>query len=219
MAVATLGFDDGGPSVSFRLDPKAIDWKFEIITNVADTMGGRVVQVLGAELSDLTITGDFGEDKRGSDTNLSWEIAESFYARIKKMMDWQAKGAAKYGKMGQPAIFTYPPLDIRFWVYIKSIQDPDGGGSITHRTGKFSYGYVLTLFIVPGGSGSLNHVGGKNSVVSAQRAKAINDFINRISDGIGWKFSSTYNGLGVSDNAVTTVPGRKISTKTRTLPS
>jgi hypothetical protein len=59
------------------------------------------------------------------------------------MMEWQSRDATDPGKMQPPAVFTYPPKNWRFSVYIKDLIDPDGGGSITHTPGKFAHHYAL----------------------------------------------------------------------------
>ena len=218
MGVATLGFQNG-PSIDFRIDPNSIDWNFTVLTNVIETLGGRVIQVVGSQLSDLLVKGSLGE-VRGSNPFPSWQVAESFFAKIQGLMDFQSKGATQYGRLGQPAIFTYPPLDLKFLVYIKDYQDPDGGGGVTHRPGKFSYSYNLTLFIYPESSGGLKYVGGKNSIYSAAQARAINNYLARISDGIGWHASDTFNGAGAAAASITARPpsGVTPSSKTRSSP-
>jgi hypothetical protein len=209
MGIASLGFA-GGPSIKFRLDPVDINWNFKIQTNEIQTLGGRVVQVTGATLSDVMVTGQLGE-QRGSQHFESWQLAESFFAKIVQIMDYQSIGSNGLGNMGEPAIFTYAPLKIRLAVYVKAIQDPDGGNGVTHRTGKFAYGYTLTLFVVQEGSGDLAVVGkDTGGYVNKQRLKAIEGFMSRIADGIGWKFSEAYNGLsqgsGIGGTAAPTGP-------------
>lgn len=209
--IASLGFASG-PSVKFRLDPKDISWNYRIFTNVTETLGGRVVQVTGAALSDLTIVGELGE-LRGSKHFQSWQLAEAFFEQVVRLMEYQSKGSTETGKMGEPAILTYGPLNIRLSCYIKGIQDPDGGGGVTHRPGKFSYGYALTLFIVTEGSGDLAIAGtDSGGFLNKQRQKAINDYMARIADGIGWKFSEKYNGLSLNSGVGGTtliVPDRR----------
>jgi hypothetical protein len=210
MGVATLGFAKG-PKVTFRIDPTDINWNFKINTNVQNTMGGRVVQVIGATLSDLVIVGQFGE-QRGRVHYESWVLAKGFYDKIRQMMAYQSRNADGSGEMGEPAIFSYPPLKIRFSVYIKAIEDPDGGNGITHRPGKFSYGYILTLFIVQEGSGDLVIAGTDSSgILNRKRQKAIDAYMRRIANGIGWKYSDKFNGpslnTGVGDSVQAVASG------------
>jgi hypothetical protein len=197
MGYATIAFP-GGPGLKFRIDPEALSWSFQINTSVTNTVGGRVVQVNGATLSDITITGLYGEDRSKADGTAeypgrSWRLAKAFARKIREMMIYQASDATVHAKMHQAAVFSYPPEDWKFRVYIKQLSDPDGG-VITMSTGKFSHGYVLTLFVVQEGTTALVKAGSDSGgVVSKAKAKAINAYIGRISDGIGWK-PSIYNG-------------------------
>lgn len=198
MSYATLGFP-GGLGIKFRIDPTQVNWNFKINTTVIPTVGGRVVQVLGATLSDMSIVGDFGEDHSQADgtdeyPGRSWRLAVAFAARIRQMMLQQSSDATRQAKMHPTAVFTYPPLNWRFNVYIKAFQDPDGG-SISIRPGKFSHSYELTLFIVQDGSDQILKAGASaaNGVVNKAKAAAINSYIARISNGIGWK-PTEYNG-------------------------
>lgn len=189
---ATLGFS-GGPSVTWRINPNSVDWNWTINTSVTPTIGGRVIQVIGATLDDLVIAGSFGESHGDGPDGESWLLAESFYKKIREMMAWQSRDATDPGKMHPPAVFNFPLKNWRFSVYIKDLTDPQGGGSVSHSVGKFSHEYQLTLFIVEELSDSLVKAGTSHGVLSAAKAKVIDDYLARISDGIGWKFSQ-YNG-------------------------
>lgn len=192
MGTATLGFP-GGPSVVFRVDPDQVDWNWQMQTSVTPTIGGRVIQVIGATLSDMTINGSFGQSHGDGANGESWRHAEAFHKKIRDMMEWQSRDASDPGRMQPPGVFTYPPKNWRFAVYVKDLADPEGGGSITHSPGKFSHHYALTLFVVEELSDALVKAGTSHGVLNSQRAKAIDDYLVRISDGIGWHFSQ-YNG-------------------------
>lgn len=184
MGFASLGFS-GGPSISFRIDPDSIEWNFQINTSVIPTVAGRVVQVLGATLSDMTITGKYGQHVKAGSDGESWKLAESFTNKIREIMEYQSRDSTTHGKMHTPATFNYSPKGWRFSVYVKSIADPQGG-AVAHRTGRASYDYVLTLFIVDSLSDDVRGLEGA-------KKNAIDSYIARISDGIGWKFSQ-FNG-------------------------
>ena len=190
---ASLGFP-GGPSVTLRLNPNAVDWNFQINTSVTETIGGRVVQVLGATLSDLTIYGSYGES-RGRSNVKSRDYAEAFLSKMKQMAEWQARDASRHAPMHSPAVFSFPAKGWRFQVYIKDLTDPDGGGGVTHRPGKFSYDYVLTMMIHADLSDTSKILGKSNGAIATSRDKAIESYITRIADGIGWRFTE-YNGQG-----------------------
>lgn len=219
MGQATLGFP-GGPGIKFRIDPQAIDWDFRVITSVTNTVGGRVVQVIGATLSDITISGLLGEDLARAKKDdafehdgRSWRLARRFAGRIRQLEEYQGRDSQSYNRMAPPAVFSYPPLDWRFRVYIKDLADPDGG-SVTMSTPKFSHGYTLTLFVVQEGSDTLTKAGTRNGVIDQARSRAISQYISRISDGIGWEptkyngdFLNYYDGQGLGDYGVTVNSG------------
>lgn len=200
---ATLAFPDG-PSLRFRLNPTQVDWNFQIDTAVTETVGGRVVQVLGASLSDLIIRGSFGE-RRGTNHTLSRDYAEHFLATMKQMAAFQSRDATRHRRMHTPATFSFPAKNWRFQVYVKDLTDPDGGGSITHRPGKYSYDYVLTLMVHADLSDTSHILGRSNGDLNTKKDKAVAAYMSRISDGIGWH-ASEYNGpLQATD--IVTRPG------------
>jgi len=193
---ATLGFA-GGPAVVFRIDPESIEWNFEVITSVTETIGGRVIQVIGSRLEDMTVTGSFGQD-HSTPRGESWRQAEAFLAMIQQIMDFQAADATNQARMHPPAVFTYPAKNWRFNVYVKDLSDADTpGASVVLTPGRFNQRYQLTLFIVQDSSTALVVAGQSNGVIDKQAATAIDAYMARISDGIGWKFSQ-YAGLANS---------------------
>jgi hypothetical protein len=205
MALASLGFAKG-PQITFRLNPTSIDWGFDIHTSVVPTIGGRVVQITGATLRDITVVGELGENRRAGASadgksdhpGASWRLHEAFIAQCRAIMDHQSRDSRTPGKMHAPAIFNYPPHNWRWQVYLTEVSDTDGQASIEHRTGKFSHGYQLKLFVVQAGSDSLVKAGTSKSSVDAAQEKAIASYIARISEGIGWR-QSEYNG-GLADS-------------------
>lgn len=186
MATCSMG------DLHWRIDPQSFSWNYSIDTNVIETLGGQVVQVLGATMSDITIVGQFGQDR--ARRRESWMLALAFHRKIQAMMDAQTlpasavKVGGAHGKLSisrsvhRPVTFRYQDSghDWTFKVLIKNIAETDGAGVLEHRTGKFSYGYELTLFVVESGTDQL-----------AQIAK--DDYIARLSKGLGWK-QSKFNG-------------------------
>lgn len=202
MALASLGFS-GGPHINFRLNPSSIDWGFDIHTHVDPTVGGRVIQITGATLRDLVVTGYLGENRkagRSPDRNpdhagASWRLHEAFVKQCRAIMAYQSRDAAEHGRMHAPATFNYPPENWRWKVYLKSVEDLDGSASIEHRTGKYSHGYRLTMFIVQRGSDALVKAGTSGSTVDLAQERAIASYIKRISEGIGWRETKYNRGL------------------------
>ncbi len=108
--------------------------------------------------------------------------------------------------MNSPAVFSFPAKGWRFQVYVKDLTDPDGGGSITHRPGKFAHDYVLTLMVHADMSDTSKILGKSNGTLAVKKDQAIQSYINRIADGIGWTFSE-YNGQGNPANTIAEATG------------
>lgn len=224
MALATL---DG---LVFRINPSAISWNFSIKTHVEETIGGRVVQVLGATLSDIALAGEYGERKgikgrRGGelagDAGQSWRLAEEFVRQIKMRMEKQSADSREHDKMNPPLLFEFPDYGWRFRVYIKGIATQESDSAITHTTGTFAYKYRLSLFVVEDVSDNLTRAGSPlqetKGVINQRRQAAINAYIARISAGVGWKRSEFNNPVMIQE-AVTGPVAPTTSTTTGTSP-
>jgi hypothetical protein len=193
MSVASLG------DIRFRINPSQVYWEYSVDAAVIPTVGGRVVQVYGATLGDMTIQGLFGQQRTGNPRE-SWELAEEFMKNVQRLAIEQSRpptSAQLSGIDNTPIHRTWrfyynddtsdqrrrgmPVHNWDFQVSIKSLKDVTGSGStVAHQTGKFSYGYALTLFIHQDNTGKLATV-------------AKNEFIERLSSGLGWQRTS-YNG-------------------------
>lgn len=192
MGLARLG------DVTFRVNPNAIALDFSMDTSVQQTVGGRVVQVYGATLGDLVIRGSYGESRgpgqggaNEKGKGRSWQQAEAFSKKIRRLVDKQStsieKGGVKEIRPHNPHRFTFSYEDFSYidrrrvtqsWdlnVFVKSLRDASNENVvIEHSTGKFAYDYVLTLFVVADRTGKLIQAGE-------------DAFISRLSEGIGWQ--------------------------------
>jgi hypothetical protein len=185
-------------NLTFRINPSQVHFTYNIDTVVIPTIGGRVVQAYGATMGDMVIQGLHGVDR--TMPRESWQLAEDFQSSIAQMVVQQSMPPSTEQLSGvdptpmmQPFRFTFndstaarqaAKLPIHDWdlmVYIKSLKDASSDYTISHESGKYSYGYTLTLFIVEDNTGTL-----KQGVTDA--------FIQRLSDGVGWKYSTDYNG-------------------------
>jgi hypothetical protein len=193
MSVASLG------DIRFRINPSQVYWEYSVDAAVIPTVGGRVVQVYGVTLGDMTIQGLFGEQRTGNHLE-SWELAENFTKNIQRLAIEQSRpptpaqlSGVDRTPMHRTWRFYYNDdtterrqsgIPVHTWdfnVYVKSLKDVAGAGStVEHKTGKFSYGYNLTLFLQEDNTGKLATV-------------AKNDFIERLSAGLGWQ-RTAYNG-------------------------
>jgi hypothetical protein len=212
--------------VTFRINPQEVSWNFQVFTNPIKTIGGRVVQVTGAALSDINIRGQYGEDhplsvvwyQSNPRTNTdgdkspgrSWRLAEDFTLEIRRLMVQSSPPPTAKGTYQRPTPmrFYYPARGWDFQVFVKSVQDDRGGNAVSHQTGKFSYGYVLTL--VPVGDNTLQLAGKDAAKLQLMKDKAVSTAIARISDGMGWKqtkFNSPDQTETIQDLTQTAPPG------------
>lgn len=157
MGLATLG------GRVFRIDPSAISWSYKIKVAETKTVGGRVVQVYGADLGDLVVEGAIGVG--------GWEEQHRFLTDMENMANTAVYDPVKL-RMGDPVRFIYPPKGWNFGVYVKSFTDVEGAGVVITKE-NFNPKWSLTLQIVDDNA--------------ALKTVAMDDFISRLSEGMGWK--------------------------------
>lgn len=186
MSIASLG------GIQFRINPSQVTWDYSVDTAVIPTVGGRVVQILGVTLGDMTVRGLFGQERSGAQRE-SWQLAEQFQRDIAALVDRQSARPTQQQLSGLDPTPMHPAhrfvynddtpdnrasgIAVHNWdfnVYVKSLRDLGGNGTVEHSTGKFSHGYELTLFIQQDNTGSLKTV-------------ARDEFISRLSQGLGWQ--------------------------------
>jgi hypothetical protein len=169
VGVATLG------GVPFRIDPDSVSWSFKMKVADRPTVGGKVVQVLGTSLGDMTVTGRFGNGDRALGDVEGWQEQARFLAQVKA---WVQEALDSSG--ARTLRFVYPPRRWDFRVLIKAYNAPDGGPAVRHDQADFNPGWQLVLFIVED--------------VAGRVVSGIQDlYIQRLMAGIGWR-QSAYNG-------------------------
>lgn len=94
---------DAHRTFAFHVDPYNISWGYNLRTQTTDTYGGRVVQILGVELTTLTI-----ETVAGGE---GYPYLQEMQAFFREMALWQQRPNAT------PATFAYPPkgYNLKFW--------------------------------------------------------------------------------------------------------
>lgn len=150
----------------FRIDPESVAWDYRPKVAVHQTLAGKVVQVLGVVIGDMTVVGSFG---RGG-----WEAQERFLSNMKTVADQQVERDA-----GQPVRFHYPVRGWDFPVYLKDYSTPDGANSVTMSPNIINPRWQLTLFLPTPG-------------FKLQQA-ATNQFLQRLKEGLGFKINE-FNG-------------------------
>lgn len=159
MALASLG---GYP---LPVDPDSVAWTFRMKTAEIVTFGGKVIQVYGTDLGDMSVAGTFG---RGG-----WEARDRFTARVQGWANTDA-----HSLHPKPLRFVMPSKGWDFKVHIKAYSAP--GGQFEHSNDDFNPKWGLVLFIVED--------------ATTKVVKGIQDlYIARLMNGIGWH-QTEYNG-------------------------
>lgn len=161
MTYATLA------GTAFPVDPSTISWTFGIKVNVQQTIGGRVVQVFGTTLGNMTVTGTFGENGE--------QQQKDFYNLMRHLATQQ-----KQSRGSQPFRFTYSLKGWDFHVLLLAMTDGTSAQSITYDNDIVTPDYSLTLFIVQDNT---------QSVVRNIR----DQYIARLTSGVGFK-QTTFDG-------------------------
>lgn len=149
--------------VPFRLDPESVTWSFTAKVSETKTVGGKVVQVYGASLDDMNVSGWFGSG--------GYKDQKTFLDRMKKIATDQESrpGDTSSG----PVKFLYPGKGWDFLVYLKAYSQPGGSRSVTLRNEVLhNLKWMLTL-----------HIAEENIGLKAAGQDL---FIKRLSEGLGW---------------------------------
>jgi hypothetical protein len=182
MAQATLA------GVPFRVNPSSASWDYTVKTAEAVTIGGTVIQVLGVDLGDMTIQGDFGSEHRDLGGNLvgGWPEQDRFLARMKKI----AQAQASHPEVGGVR-FMFPEKGWDYMVYLRGYTEIGATDAVMAANENFNPTWQLRLFIIE-----------DNSPIKAVQNTALLQYMTRISAGLGWQ-QSKYNGP-ISDSDVAT---------------
>lgn len=105
--LCTLTFQDR--IFTFRTNPNSIWWNYELITHTEETYGGRVVQILGTKLGDLSIKVECG--------NGGWDYLMMVVDYLRNLLTDQ--------RNGQTAQFAYTSRGWLLSVYAMTIPYGD----------------------------------------------------------------------------------------------
>lgn len=161
--LATLG------GIPLWTNPDEVRWNFTMRTVDRSTMGGKVIQVLGTTLSDLTIKGAFGKGDPRYDGGEGWRSQLRFREQVRA---WADQAINQHSP--KPIVFTYAPRNWRFNVFVKSVSRV----SLTEE--EINPKWELVLFPLEEGTRDV--------------VRGIKDlYIKRLMNGVGWK-QTDYNG-------------------------
>jgi hypothetical protein len=105
--IASLTWDNH--VLRFRTNPNEVNWNYSLITKTDQTYGGRVVQILGTKVDDLTVKIDCGLG--------GWPYLVKVVAFMRDLMVAQ--------RNGRPAIFEYTTRNWKLKVYAASFPFGD----------------------------------------------------------------------------------------------
>lgn len=103
--LCTLSFPGAPYALNFRTNPNEILWDYELITNVEQTYGGRVIQILGVKMDNLVVKVDCGQG--------GWPYAMQVIQYMRDMMVTQRDGKA--------GTFTYTTRRWQLQVFARNV--------------------------------------------------------------------------------------------------
>ncbi len=156
--------------VPFRLNPQSVQWDWTVKTKADPTIGGKVVQVFGIDPGEISVSGSFGVG--------GWEEQQKFLERMKRLADSHLVADAR------PIRFLWPTFEWDFQVWLKSYTG-DGPAAIQLSNTVVAPGWTLALSIVEDNL-SLRQV-------------AADQYIARLSEGLGWQQSEFNGGMDFAD--------------------
>lgn len=172
----------------FRLNPESVGWGYKSKISDTNTVGGRVVQIFGTAISDLTVTGSFGKG--------GWKDQQAFLERMKALADTQIHQASVRNSTAASQRFIYPDYGWDFQVMLRSFSSPDGQRSVNLSNDIIAPKWTLTLFIV-GDRSSLKKV-------------SSDAYLARLSKGLGWK-QTEYNGPLTNEEMIASLSGQSVA--------
>lgn len=107
----------GNSVFRFRTNPNQIWWSSELITHVQQTYGGRVVQILGCRLGELTVKVECGWG--------GWDYLTQVVVYLRDLLVNQRNGV--------PATFEYTTRGWKMSVYALSIPFQDDWQAVTRE--------------------------------------------------------------------------------------
>jgi len=100
--ICTFSYEEDGVQdvLTLYLSPNNVTWDYKLKTNVIDTYGGQVVQVLGVSIENLTIQGFFGSEGMWGFNFDEFEADNPGKYQSRFSQGDRRNWEEKYGKMG-----------------------------------------------------------------------------------------------------------------------
>lgn len=157
--------------VAFRNNPTSINWQYTVKMATTKTIGGKVIQIYGTQMSDLTISGQFS----------SPEEQQEWFTRIKGIVDSQVPTQTNQ-KPNSVRLF-WPERQWDFMVFVKSFTQVGASTSISATNKSFAPKWSLVVFVEDD----------NGDIVRPTEKAAEASFLRRITDGMGWQ-QTQWNG-------------------------
>lgn len=179
--IASLSFQ--GRTWRFRTNPNSVQWSYTLNTNVEQTYGGRVVQILSTKIGDMVVKVECGNGDTGG-VNGGWKYNYDLVLFLRDLL------VAQRDPMAPPANFQYTTRRWNFNVYGLSIPFEDKVDSTVRE---------LEL-----------HFKVQEDVSGVVSGAILDATLNKLKDGIGWTrnkynsasaYGSTSNGSGSTNPA------------------
>lgn len=103
---------ESGKTFRFRTNPNSIKWKYVLNTNIEDTYGGRVIQILSTKITQLQVQVEAGWG--------GWPYVVKVAYFLRDLMNEQ--------RNGKPATFEYTTKNWKLKVFAVSIPFTDSVG-------------------------------------------------------------------------------------------
>jgi hypothetical protein len=117
----TCSLTYAGQTFVFRTNPNSIWWTYELITKVDETYGGRVVQILGTKLGDLTVRVECGSQYNAIGGQYGgWPYEMRLVNYLVNLLQSQRTQTG-----GNTAVFEYTTRGYKLHVYSMSVPFQD----------------------------------------------------------------------------------------------
>jgi hypothetical protein len=176
--------------IPFDVNPKGVSWDYSVKTSSTKTVGGKVIQIYGVRMGDITVTGTFGKN--------GVERQRAFFKKISPIVDGQVPTFKNPAPASVP--FLWPERGWAVNVFVKSLQQPGAGVSIQNTVQTVAPGFQMVLFPESGNSDVLA------AVANSVQAK----YLSRITDGLGWRSTGWNGNIAGADELASTLEGASI---------
>jgi hypothetical protein len=170
--------------MNFVVNPQTVQWNYTAKIGTQKTIGGKVIQLLGFNMGDLIVRGQYP----GRST--MWN-QRKFLERISAIADSQVPKIGN--KPPVPVRFKWPDQGWDFWVFVKALIQDGSSVSIERNEAMFSPTYTLTMFVYED----------NGNIVKAVQGSAQVKFLQRITAGMGWTQTDWNGPMKIEDVSAT----------------